>query len=98
MVKPLTEGKTLGGMSSKAPKGESRRPPPTYKPKTVPRIKEVYCLKWKQSGRVTVPEFFTDKAEAQRYADACNKTLKLNHIQKMLGRYWFVETFKKRTY
>lgn len=61
-------------------------------------MKEVYCLKWKQTGTVSVPEFFIDKGEAQEYADACNKTLSPGPFQKLLGRYWVVETLKRRRY
>jgi len=98
-MKPLTEGTTRG--YTKTHDGKSKRPnrpPPSPNPKRKSEIEEVYCLKWKQNDKITVFEFFTNKAEAQLYADSCNSTLRLNHIQKMLGRYWVVQTLKGRKY
>ena len=96
-IKPLTEGKTRG--SKKIYNGKSirpNRPPPSPnpRPKQEPRIKEIYCLKWKQSGRIPVLEGYIDKQRAQDHADYCNKVVGTSALQKLLGRYWVVETIK----
>ena len=51
----------------------------------------IYALKWKQSGKISPVEAYTDKAHAQRSADYNNKKLRQNYFQKLLGRYWVVQ-------
>ena len=50
----------------------------------------IYALRWKQTGKISRVEAYTDKGRAQWNADTNNANLNQNLIQKCLGRYWEV--------
>ena len=53
---------------------------------------KIYALKWKQTGRISTVEAYTNREQAQRNADTNNANLNQNLLQKALGRYWVVAT------
>jgi len=53
---------------------------------------KIYALRWKQTGRISCVEAYTNKRQAQRNADTNNTALNQNFFQKLLGRYWEVAT------
>jgi len=91
-MKSLTEGKTLG--SKKGSSKRPNRPPPSPNPKREPRIKEIYCLQWKQTGNIPVLQGYVEKSRAYRHANSCNGSLQPNFFQRLLGRYWIVVAIK----
>ena len=99
MKKDLTEGTTRGRMRPHKGKLERpNRPPPSSLPpsrlKQEPRIEEIYCLKWKQTGNIPVLQGYIKKSRAYRHANKCNATLRPNFFQRLLGRYWVVATIE----
>jgi hypothetical protein len=57
---------------------------------------KIYALEWRQTGKVSTVEAYTDKKLAQTNADHNNAKLNQNFLQKALGRYWRVVTINVR--
>jgi hypothetical protein len=53
--------------------------------------KQVYVLKWKQTGVMSRNECFADKKRAEEHCEYNNSLLHLTRMQKILGRYWVVK-------
>lgn len=62
------------------------------------KVKEIYCLKWLQTGRITIPkgctspEGYTSRKKAQRLMNHNNRNI--SAFQKLIRRRWVIETIR----